>query len=204
MPEHQCHVCGKTFTHPGNLHIHMRKHTEKYNCPTCGKNFSTKKILGDHQLTHTGEKPYTCLTCEKSFSNSGTLHHHRVTHTGVKPHTCPICKRAFSLKHHLHSHMRTQHPVPAMTVTTESHEEAVGTVTSTTHTFGTAQVYTEVTYISSRIGFARVVTQQDQLTATTSITQSGETISHFENRTPIEQEAVEALLELGRAESTDE
>ena len=100
--------------------------------------------------------------------------------------------------------MRNQHPVPATTATTESHEEATGTVTSTTHTFSTAQVYTEVTYISSRIGFARVVTQQDQSTAATSITQSGETISHFENRTPIEQEAVEALLELGRAESTDE
>ncbi|UYM15793.1 hypothetical protein [Endozoicomonas euniceicola] len=100
--------------------------------------------------------------------------------------------------------MRSLHPVRATTVTTESHEEATGTVTSTTHTFSTAQVYTEVTYISSGIGEACIVTHQDESTTITSIRQDGETSSYIQGRTLEEQEAVEALLKLRRAEDTDE
>ena len=93
--------------------------------------------------------------------------------------------------------MKRKHPVPATTVTTESHEEATGTVTSTTHTFSTAQVYTEVTYISSHIGRARIVTQQDPSTTTISITQGRETNSYIQDRALEEQEVAEALIKLG-------
>ena len=111
---------------------------------------------------------------------------------------------SFGRTDHLSRHMKNLHPIPATAVTTESREEAAGTVTSTTHTFSTSLTYTVVTYLSSNIGYARVVTQQNPSTTTTSVTQSGETVSYIENRELEEQEAAEALLELGRTEETDE
>ena len=176
MPEHQCHVCGKLFTQLGKLNCHIR--------------------------IHTGEKPYNCLTCGKRFRLKAHLNRHQISHTGVRTYICPTCGRAFGRSDHLLRHMRQLHPV--LPATTESHEEATGTVTATTHTFSTAQVYTEVIYISSRLGYARLVTQKGPLTTTTSITQGGKTSSYIQGRTLEEQEAVEALLKLRRAEDTDD
>ncbi|MCW7552505.1 hypothetical protein NX722_07565 [Endozoicomonas gorgoniicola] len=69
---------------------------------------------------------------------------------------------------------------------------AVGTIRSTTQAFSTSQTQTTVSHVSSNIGEAQVVTQASGSVVTTTVTQQGETISHFESR----QEAAVALLRL--------
>ncbi|GFX38188.1 zinc finger protein 112 [Trichonephila clavipes] len=51
---HVCHICGKKYTWPHDLNIHMR--------------------------VHTGEKPYKCDLCDRRFSQSGAVQIHKNRH----------------------------------------------------------------------------------------------------------------------------
>ncbi|XP_054566062.1 AMMECR1-like protein [Eptesicus fuscus] len=53
----QCDVCPKSFSHRGNLNVHMR--------------------------THTGLKPYRCPQCDGAFRQLGTFQRHRRTCQGA-------------------------------------------------------------------------------------------------------------------------
>ena len=200
-----CTTCERHFRIASDLHTHEQTHTEvrTHTCKNCGRSFSQKGRFYEHMRIHASYKPYTCTTCGKHFRIASDLHTHKQIHTEVRTYTCKNCGRSFSRKLHLHKHMKL-HRAEATAVTTESREEAAGTVTTTTHTFSTAQVFTKVTYVSSHNGCARIVTQKDPSTTTTSVTQGGETSSYTRGWALEEQEAAEALLELRRAEGTDE
>ena len=49
---HSCSFCGKTFTEPGNLKVHIRDlHTnpQPWPCPVCQKVFKSKNSLANHR-----------------------------------------------------------------------------------------------------------------------------------------------------------
>ena len=106
---HVCHQCGKVFSRPARLKIHVEAHKGKkpYACTVCGKGFSYKSHLSAHMITHPGEKPHKCTVCGKGFSYKSHLSAHMITHPGEKPHKCTVCGKDFSYKSHLSAHMVT-------------------------------------------------------------------------------------------------
>ena len=188
MPKfHTCDVCNKAFPVKSELARHMRSHegTKPYSCETCGKKFSQDHHLKDHIRTHTGERPHKCPVCEKAFAHSASLSNHMLSHKSVHLHVCPTCKRTFTRNSSLQLHMQNVHSSPTTDVTTESHKEPVGTVTTTTQTTSTSSGTTSVSYIQSpnteQKAPVQVVTQSVGSTETTIVTQSSGTFIHSES-----------------------
>lgn len=94
----KCHHCGKIFSKKRLLAQHERSHSgvKPYECTKCGKAFSKSAYLLQHQMVHSGEKPYKCMECKKAFGRKSHLTQHRRIHSGEKPYKCDECGRAFT------------------------------------------------------------------------------------------------------------
>ncbi|GIY15104.1 hypothetical protein CEXT_701961 [Caerostris extrusa] len=51
---HACEICGKRFSHKGDMGIHTRSHFEnkRFQCNICGKSFTKNNWLLKHKLQH--------------------------------------------------------------------------------------------------------------------------------------------------------
>ena len=199
MPKsYSCRVCKKTFPTPCKLSRHMRVHTGErpFFCETCGATFQNKEPLTDHERTHTGAQPFVCGICGIAFSRSSNLIRHRLVHSDARPHSCETCGRAFKRSDNLNIHMERVHQGLTTAVTTQSHKEPVGTVTSTTYTFSTGSTETTLSYVEADNGErAQVVTVLSGSNLTTTVTQNEETIGFCESFNDFQERLVSKLPE---------
>ncbi|XP_045507956.1 zinc finger protein 26-like [Colias croceus] len=108
---HECPECGKKFTAPSYLRVHMIKHTgeKNFKCNICNNRFVSKEALLYHTRRHTGEKPYSCKLCSERFVNaSARAEHIKFKHVGPTL-MCEICSRKFVTSHFLKQHISRHH-----------------------------------------------------------------------------------------------
>ena len=87
----KCDFCGKSFTQPRDLKIHIQAVHEghkDYKCASCGKSFSSVQYLKKHKhKKDKGQKDNKCENCGKSFSEARNLKIHiHTVHEGYKDH----------------------------------------------------------------------------------------------------------------------
>ena len=68
---HECNICGKSFTTSGALKLHIKTLHEgkhKYKCDSCGKFFTTSGNLTNHiKAIHDAKRNFKCDLCKNSF-----------------------------------------------------------------------------------------------------------------------------------------
>ena len=113
-----CDECGKNFTNPTSLNLHMRIHTgEKlYKCMYCEKRFAFSTNISAHMKVNHGDPAdrvkVSCTECRKEFIDKDSFKDHfRLKHSGEKKYKCKECDSAFGRPDYLQSHMYSYHGV---------------------------------------------------------------------------------------------
>uniref|UniRef100_A0A3B5LBP2 Zinc finger protein 335 n=1 Tax=Xiphophorus couchianus TaxID=32473 RepID=A0A3B5LBP2_9TELE len=133
--EFPCPVCDKVYPMQKRLTQHMKTHSSEkphmcdkvwslflsnsaftsqssvFKCEFCDYSCENKKLLLNHQLSHTNDRPFRCDYCKYSTSKEEFLvSHMAIKHTGEKPFSCDMCH--FTTKHrkNLRLHVQCRHP----------------------------------------------------------------------------------------------
>uniref|UniRef100_W5MIX1 Zinc finger protein 335 n=1 Tax=Lepisosteus oculatus TaxID=7918 RepID=W5MIX1_LEPOC len=112
---HMCDKCGKSFKKRYTFKMHLLTHIQSYGnrfkCEFCEYTCDNKKLLLNHQLSHTSDKPFKCDYCKYSTTKEDFLvSHMAIKHTGEKPFSCDFCHFMTKHKKNLRLHVQCRHP----------------------------------------------------------------------------------------------
>ncbi|XP_055359865.1 zinc finger protein Gfi-1-like [Betta splendens] len=104
---YKCIKCGKVFSTPHGLEVHVRRShsgTRPFECGICGKTFGHAVSLDQHRAVHSQERSFSCKICGKSFKRSSTLSTHLLIHSDTRPYPCQYCGKRFHQKSDMKKH----------------------------------------------------------------------------------------------------
>lgn len=110
-----CHLCDKTFDHPGRYRQHMRRthipDIMTFACDKCPKFFGSEKKMLQHASSHRPveqKKIHPCPDCDRTFSRAENVQLHiRRVHMKKREYVCEECGKALASKGALHRHQVT-------------------------------------------------------------------------------------------------
>uniref|UniRef100_A0AAQ5XXU9 C2H2-type domain-containing protein n=1 Tax=Amphiprion ocellaris TaxID=80972 RepID=A0AAQ5XXU9_AMPOC len=109
-------LCGKSFKKRYTFKMHLLTHIQslgdnKFKCEFCDYTCDNKKLLLNHQLSHTNDRPFRCDYCKYSTSKEEFLVSHlAIKHTGEKPFSCEMCHFMTKHRKNLRLHVQCRHP----------------------------------------------------------------------------------------------
>ncbi|XP_062314261.1 zinc finger protein 335 isoform X3 [Osmerus eperlanus] len=112
---HMCDKCGKSFKKRYTFKVHLLTHIQtlgdsSFKCEFCDYTCDNKKLLLNHQLSHTNDKPFKCDYCKYSTSKKDFLVSHlAIKHTGEKPFSCDMCHFMTRHRKNLRLHVQCRH-----------------------------------------------------------------------------------------------
>lgn len=112
---HMCDKCGKSFKKRYTFKVHLLTHVQSlgdssFKCEFCDYTCDNKKLLLNHQLSHTNDKPFKCDYCKYSTSKEDFLVSHlAIKHTGEKPFSCDMCHFMTKHRKNLRLHVQCRH-----------------------------------------------------------------------------------------------
>ena len=109
-----CDTCGKSYTNPKGLRLHIRTHTGEgmLKCDVCDILLPNPSRLRAHLATiHATDRPYKCDICDKTFVYAISYKAHCNMHEDVRPFLCNICGKGFRTNYHMKEHMNVHNQV---------------------------------------------------------------------------------------------
>ena len=114
--ESYCNLCEKQLSNKWNFNKHydaIHLKVKLYHCKICGKSYSDPTPLRIHMEIHkvdTNQKSFKCSECDKAFVLKNYLDHHKTrTHTDKWKKACELCSiKCFSASQ-LNKHISTVH-----------------------------------------------------------------------------------------------